>query len=696
MEGIEFSTQSILDNINNIKKDDTLSDAEKSEKIKLTNEFLGKFMKLRQCEKCQNLCFTPKSCDFCMKTFLESRFDEWDSENDKINAWIQNFQKNFIKPDYIIEWIPYDSLQDITYLSEGGFYFKIKAMWPEGRYVSWDYEQQELKRFGPQSVTIKYITNNTDQDQWLREIKAHLTLSSKILPVIRSYGLTKDGNCYMVVTENVAHDLRKYLQEKISTLNWVAKYKILLDILDSLSSVHNNDLIHGDLHSGVIWYSTSREIWLIGDLRFCRPIDNPSNELFGTIQYVAPEILKNQKENMTTSSDVYSFAMIMWEVSSGNRPYDDYNGADLSEDITKNNLRPEIMQGTPQRYSKIMRECWDDNPSKRPDIKSIQDEIKSILSDYYKNNMPKTEQDEMKMIRNFKMLKRYVIEERFDESSARPNEGVSVDIIKQDQISAEKFIDEIERISFATVSSTESSTQVAIKTLRIDKGDKSANSSLTIYLSKLQEVVSKRNHQFQHTNIVEFLGVGTRDECKVFLVMPIANGGNLRDYLKANKKLSIDKKLKIVKGIASGIMKLHGEGITHENIKPFDKAFRNRDIYAYDDLFDNIGYIDPNAFIKINGNAGDYNKDKSTDIYSLGTLLWEVMSEKIPYQDEFSDGGILGLIRKIKDGHREKADIPDITKFPAEYINLYTKCWNGDSAARPTIKEVNDKLININ
>ncbi|CAB4381274.1 unnamed protein product [Rhizophagus irregularis] len=358
-----------------------------------------------------------------------------------------------------------------------------------------------------------------------------------------------------------------------------------------------------------------------------------------------------------------------------------------------------------------MRECWDDNPSKRPDIKSIQDEIKSILSDYYKNNMPKTEQDEMKMIRNFKMLKRYVIEERFDESSARPNEGVSVNIIKQDQISAEKFIDEIERISFATVSST----QVAIKTFRIDKGDKSANSLLTTYLSKLQEIVSKRNHQFRHTNIVEFLGVGTRDECKVFLVMPIANGGNLRDYLKANEKLSIDKKIKIVKGIASGIMKLHEEGITHENInpknilifdgiakisnvplqfeKPFGKVFRNREIYAYADLFDNIGYIDPNAFM--NGNSGDYNKDKSTDIYSLGTLLWEVMSEKIPYQDESSDGGILGLIRKIKDGHREKADIPDITRFPAEYINLYTKCWNGDSAARPTIKEVYDKLDNI-
>jgi hypothetical protein len=128
--------------------------------------------------------------------------------------------------------------------------------------------------------------------------------------------------------------------------------------------------------------------------------------------------------------------------------------------------------------------------------------------------------------------------------------------------------------------------------------------------------------------------------------------------------------------------------------KPFVKAFKNRDIYAYDDLFDNIGYIDPNAFLK--GGAGDYNKDKSIDIYSLGTLLWEIMSEKIPYQNESSNGGILGLIRKIKEGYRENADIPDITKFPAEYIKLYTKCWNGESAVRPTIQEVYNQLKSIN
>ncbi|PKY44373.1 kinase-like protein, partial [Rhizophagus irregularis] len=169
-----------------------------------------------------------------------------------------------------------------------------------------------------------------------------------------------------------------------NNIRWDAKISIARDICRGLAFLHSVNILHHDLKCENILITEKMQpkisnfslAQVCDETLFCRPIDNPSNELFGTIQYVAPEILKNQKEIMTTSSDVYSFAMIMWEVSSGNRPYDDYNGADLSEDIIKNNLRPEIMPGTPQRYSKIMRECWDDNPEKRPDIKSIQDEIK--------------------------------------------------------------------------------------------------------------------------------------------------------------------------------------------------------------------------------------------------------------------------------------------------------------------------------
>jgi len=82
-------------------------------------------------------------------------------------------------------------------------------------------------------------------------------------------------------------------------------------------------------------------------------------------------------------------------------------------------------------------------------------------------------------------------------------------------------------------------------------------------------------------------------------------------------------------------------------------------------LFDNIGYVDPNSFL----NETD-EKDKSMDIYSLGSLLWEIMSEKVPYSKDI-DNGIYELIFRItKKEYREK----DIDNIPNEYIALYKKC----------------------
>lgn len=380
---MDSSTQSI---INIIKKDNSLND-----------EILKTIMKIKKCEKCQNGCFNLKSCEFCIKKYLKDRFSKWSSDNKEIDEWIQNCQKNFLKPDFIVEWIPYNNLQDIQYVTQGSF-SKVKAIWTEGKYGKWDYEKHELKRIGPQAVTIKYI--NMNKEQWLQEIKTHLLLSSTISPVIRSYGLTKDygNNNYMIITESIPYNLKNYLQDNIFSLNWIQKFKILLDIAESLGSVHNNKLIHGDLHSEILGYSISREIWLIGDLRFCRPIDNPLKKNFGTMPYVAPEMLK--QEQMTTSSDIYSFAMTMWEISTSVQPFEDKR-SELSAEII-DGLRPNIMKGTPKCYSRLMEKCWDDDPSKRPDILIIQNEIKVILNNYYKNNMSQEEQAEMKSINYLK------------------------------------------------------------------------------------------------------------------------------------------------------------------------------------------------------------------------------------------------------------------------------------------------------
>ncbi|CAB5372173.1 unnamed protein product [Rhizophagus irregularis] len=59
--------------------------------------------------------------------------------------------------------------------------------------------------------------------------------------------------------------------------------------------------------------------------------------------------------------------MLMWEVSSGQPPFNNYEyDYDLAMNIV-NGIRPKIVPGTPLEYKNLIKQCWDADPSKRPD-----------------------------------------------------------------------------------------------------------------------------------------------------------------------------------------------------------------------------------------------------------------------------------------------------------------------------------------
>src|SRR6266542_146642 len=146
-----------------------------------------------------------------------------------------------------------------------------------------------------------------------------------------------------------------------------------------LKEIHRKNYIHHDLHSGNIF---SYDTWLsrIGDLGLCQQLvdkkDNP-NKIFGVIPYLAPEVLS--KKPYTKESDIYSFGMIMWEFTTGKKPFHDrpHNHC-LITDILKGE-RPQITDDTPELYAKLMKKCWDHNPENRPTAKEIYD----CLCEYY-------------------------------------------------------------------------------------------------------------------------------------------------------------------------------------------------------------------------------------------------------------------------------------------------------------------------
>ncbi|POG63288.1 kinase-like domain-containing protein [Rhizophagus irregularis DAOM 181602=DAOM 197198] len=193
----------------------------------------------------------------------------------------------------------------------------------------------------------------------------------------------------MLVMMKMDIDLRKYLQQNHNQLTWKDRMKIIYEITLALYWIHKEKAVHRDLHSGNILYSVFNNTWRVSDLGFCGPADKSSTSIYGNLPYIAPEVIVGRE--YTFASDIYSIAILMWEISSGQTPFINY---EHENDIVMN-----IINGTPLEYKNLMKECWDADPLKRPDAYALVKKVEKINL-YYQNmsdELFKSEMDNLEM-----------------------------------------------------------------------------------------------------------------------------------------------------------------------------------------------------------------------------------------------------------------------------------------------------------
>ncbi|RIA79354.1 kinase-like domain-containing protein [Glomus cerebriforme] len=381
----EFRKKYIID-------DKSLTDDEKLEAINMLNGNYN-FDKIRCnigpkkiCQDCNNESLAITYCEYCIRIYLEEKFSTWTSKNDEIDNLIQKCQNKSLAPNRIVEWIPYNRLKDIKYFTKGGCSEIFMATWIDGYFNEWDPKEKRLKRAGTHEVILKILKNVEDANRnWFDEAILHLTISNKWAEIVLCNGLTQDPKTgdYMIVMERMDSDLRDYLKLYRNKLTWKKKIKIVFDIVEALYFIHEEKVIHRDLHSGNILYFHGYNSWYISDLGFCGPADNPSSSIYGNLPYIAPEVILEKK--YTQASDIYSIGIIMWEISSGYPPfYNCKHNYDLAMDII-NGKRPKIAKETetPREYKELMEQCWNSDPSKRPKIDVLFDGIEKMWIDSY-------------------------------------------------------------------------------------------------------------------------------------------------------------------------------------------------------------------------------------------------------------------------------------------------------------------------
>ncbi|RIB23523.1 kinase-like domain-containing protein [Gigaspora rosea] len=184
------------------------------------------------------------------------------------------------------------------------------------------------------------------------------------------YGLTQNTarNQYLMVFRYANNgNLRHYLRSNFKKHIWKGKLLRLIDISKDLIKIHEAGYIYCDFDGGNI-LQRQEGLWLekiiksyIADLGLSQ--NNKESILkkgiYGVLPYIAPEILLGQKYTQTT--DIYSFGVVMAEITTGIPPFDGYLfNNDLAIEICRG-LRSKFAPGTPDFYIKLAESCMNKN-----------------------------------------------------------------------------------------------------------------------------------------------------------------------------------------------------------------------------------------------------------------------------------------------------------------------------------------------
>jgi len=84
----------------------------------------------------------------------------------------------------------------------------------------------------------------------------------------------------------------------------------------------------------------------------------------GTVHWMAPEVLSGKK--YSEKADIYSLGIVLWELFTGQCPYEGKQQMQIAVGVVQKNLRPELPLFLSHEVRSFVSDCWHTNPTKRP------------------------------------------------------------------------------------------------------------------------------------------------------------------------------------------------------------------------------------------------------------------------------------------------------------------------------------------
>ncbi|CAG8555619.1 24186_t:CDS:10 [Dentiscutata erythropus] len=541
---------------------------------------------------------------------------------------------------------------------------------------SWNEEKSEWNREDSTEVAVKIFKTAINlSSEFLREVKINLEFRFSGF-VTRIYGLTRhpDTGSYAIVLQFQQYgDLKKYFLKKIENLNWFELNNILKDICDGLSVIHKENYCHMDFHTGNILFGIDGV--RLSDFGHSRPVNE------------SPMVDK----------------------------------------------RPTIPLYTPDCYVTLMRQCWQPVPENRPKAEelffmfagwcNVLLSASIVNKNKYAEALGFKKELEIEWIRRLYNLKEspqmssqlhFIYRKSKSHSSEKDESGVKEKWfeaqVKNLEIPYKEFKISSEPLGGSGCGELRLATwenckdQVVIKKVQRDAEDSEECRKHFIYELYLHDLVKTAD------NVIKVFGfTKEKDEYEKeshLIVMEFANCGSLENYIEDPiifNRLSWLDKIQLTLGIAEGLKCLHDKNIIHRDLHPgnvliHDGTPKIADFGAGKQMglttSHRNGKMGAVCFREPKCHGCDdkpkYQMQKSSDIYSLGVIIWQISSGRAPFEtikdkipkEELSERIAVG-------GEREKK----VEGTPDRYVYLYEDCWKLEPENRPNIAQYIPVLI---
>lgn len=239
--------------------------------------------------------------------------------------------------------------------------------------------------WGGTEVAVKMLFTDNMNAKLLSDLRKEVDLLCKLRHpnILLFMGACTEPVTPCIVTEYLGRgSLASILMDQSMVIDWGLTLQVGIDCARGMAYLHSRNpvIIHRDLKTDNLLVDDNWQV-KVADFGLATVKSRTfAKTMCGTTGWVAPEVLAEQ--GYTEKADVYSFAVILWELLTRQIPYAGKNTMQVVRSVDRGE-RLVIPPTCPPDYAKLINECWDTDPTARPAFSTILVTLERMRAEYF-------------------------------------------------------------------------------------------------------------------------------------------------------------------------------------------------------------------------------------------------------------------------------------------------------------------------